>query len=144
MKTVARYLDNNNNTFDGSCVSTLIKPKQVFVNVVVTYYPSEARADGLMPLGIGKCIDFIRDGVILGHRATVTGDSIGTRVNEVGLYRDYSKRHNASRPRSHHATTERLAHRGGTNELAPQVQCLFIMDLSFGIHHNVNEFSSIR
>jgi hypothetical protein len=49
MKTVARYLDNENNAFDGSYVSSLIKPKQVFVNGVVAYDPSEARADGLIP-----------------------------------------------------------------------------------------------
>ena len=51
MKTVARYLDNNNVAVDGSYVSTLIKPNQVFVNGVVAYNPAEARADGLIPLG---------------------------------------------------------------------------------------------
>ena len=33
MKTVARYLDNDKTAFDDSYVSTLIKPKQVFVIV---------------------------------------------------------------------------------------------------------------
>lgn len=39
--TVARYLDGMRTTFDGSYVSTLIKPKQVFVNAVVAYDATE-------------------------------------------------------------------------------------------------------
>ena len=48
MKTVARYLDNENNAFDGSFVSTLIKPHQVFVNGVVAYDPSKNVGSGLL------------------------------------------------------------------------------------------------
>ena len=48
MKTVARYLDNKNNASDGSYVSSLIKPKQVFVNGVAAYDATKARADGLI------------------------------------------------------------------------------------------------
>ena len=51
MKTVARYLDNANTSFDGSYVSTLIKPTHIFVNGVVAYDPAEARADGRIQLG---------------------------------------------------------------------------------------------
>ena len=50
MKTVARYLDDNNTSFDGSYVSTLIKTNQIFVNGVIAYDPAESRADGLIPL----------------------------------------------------------------------------------------------
>ncbi len=50
MKTVTRHLDNNHVAFDGSYVSTLIKPKQVFVNGVVGYDPAESRAAGLLLL----------------------------------------------------------------------------------------------
>jgi hypothetical protein len=45
--TVARYLDNDITTLDGSYISTLIKPTQVFVNGVIAYDPAEARADGI-------------------------------------------------------------------------------------------------
>jgi hypothetical protein len=51
MKTIARYLYNDNNAFDGPYVSSLIKPKQVFVNCVVAYDPAESRATGLLQLG---------------------------------------------------------------------------------------------
>jgi hypothetical protein len=51
MKTVAWYLDNENNAFDGKYVSSLIKPKQVFLNGVVAYDPAASRATGLFPLG---------------------------------------------------------------------------------------------
>jgi hypothetical protein len=39
VKTVARYLDNDNVAFDGSYISDLIKPNKVSVNGVVTYDP---------------------------------------------------------------------------------------------------------
>ena len=51
MKTVVRYLDHENTTFDGSCVSTLIKPNDVFVNSLIAYDPVESRANGLLPIG---------------------------------------------------------------------------------------------
>ncbi len=51
MKTVARYLDNEHVAVDGSYVSTLIKPNQVFVNGIIAYDPVESRADGLLPIG---------------------------------------------------------------------------------------------
>ncbi len=50
MKTVARYLDNENNAFDGSYVSTLINPHQVFVNDVVAY-------DATKNVGFGLLVD---------------------------------------------------------------------------------------
>jgi hypothetical protein len=48
MKTVARYLDDNNTDFDGSYVSTLIKPKQVFVNGVIAYDQAKNVGSGLL------------------------------------------------------------------------------------------------
>ena len=48
MKTVARYLDNNRVAFDGSYVSTLIKPKQVFVNGIVAYDATKEVGSGLL------------------------------------------------------------------------------------------------
>ena len=51
MKTVARYIDNDKTAFDGSYVSSLIKPNQVFVNGNVAYDPAESLADGLLQLG---------------------------------------------------------------------------------------------
>ncbi len=51
MKTAARYFDDNNTTFNGSYVSTLIKPNQVFVNGIIAYDPAESRANGLLQLG---------------------------------------------------------------------------------------------
>jgi hypothetical protein len=48
MKTVARYLDDNNTGFDGSYVSTLIKPKQVFVNGVIAYDQAKNVGSGLL------------------------------------------------------------------------------------------------
>jgi len=51
MKTVARYLGNDNTAFDGSYVSSLIKTKQVFVNNVVAYDPASSRAAGLLQSG---------------------------------------------------------------------------------------------
>ena len=50
MKTVARYLDNNRVAFDGSYVSTLIKPKQVFVNGVVAYDATKEVGNGILDI----------------------------------------------------------------------------------------------
>jgi hypothetical protein len=63
MKTVARYLDTDNNgvpppsdgrrtAFDGSYVSTLIKPKQIFVNGVVGYDATKDVGYGLLEIDI--------------------------------------------------------------------------------------------
>ena len=48
MKTVARYLDDNNTSLDGSYVSTLIKPNQMFVNGVVAHDVSKEVGYGLL------------------------------------------------------------------------------------------------
>ena len=48
MKTVARYLDTENNDFDGSYVTTLIKPKQVYVNGVDAYDATKSVGYGLL------------------------------------------------------------------------------------------------
>ncbi len=48
MKNISRYLDNVNTAFDGSYVSTLIKPKKVFVNGVVGYDAAKNIASGLL------------------------------------------------------------------------------------------------
>jgi len=216
IKTVARYIDDNYTSFDGSYVSTLIKLNQVFVNGVTAYDPAEARAAGLLPFGpkvtyftlvdgsttdsviggaitfsnfdvgtiyllfsstqttpptpaqikangvafpgntttftIGNLvlaqvyygwllaedtdgndseilpsvpasfqtdqyIDFIHDGIILDPRVTFTRARQYRYTRQRGkTYRGRSKQYTASRRRSNHAHSERLAHRGGQDE----------------------------
>ncbi len=82
MKTAARYLDNDNNAFDGSYVSSLIKPKQVFVNGVVAYDPTESRATGLLQLG-PKVTNFTLDDgsttdSVIGVVITISNVDVGT------------------------------------------------------------------
>ena len=59
MNTVARYIDDNNTgvpppsdgrstAFDGSYVSTFIKPDQVFINGVIAYDPAKNFGSGLL------------------------------------------------------------------------------------------------
>jgi hypothetical protein len=48
MKAVARYIENENTTLDGSYLSTLINPNQVFVNGVIAYEPAENIDSGLL------------------------------------------------------------------------------------------------
>ena len=48
MKTIARYLDNDNTAFDGSYVSTLIRPTQVFVKGFVGHDAAKKVASGLL------------------------------------------------------------------------------------------------
>jgi len=50
MKTVARYLDNNNTSLDGSFVSTFIKPKHVFLNGCVGYDETKYVDCGLLEI----------------------------------------------------------------------------------------------
>jgi hypothetical protein len=48
MKTVARYLDKYNTLLNGSYVSSLIKPTQVFVNGIVGYDVAKNVVSGLL------------------------------------------------------------------------------------------------
>jgi hypothetical protein len=50
MKTVTRYLDGMRAAFDGSYVSTLIKPKQVFVNGVLAYDATKEVGNGILDI----------------------------------------------------------------------------------------------
>ncbi len=83
MKTVARYLENDRTALDGSYISTLIKPTQVFLNEFIGYDATKNVGSGLFEADTTPFMSINER--VLDPRITFTRASSAIRVNSSGM-----------------------------------------------------------